>query len=58
MVTLVIFITIGFLSCWFLLYALIQWTQDLRRRSTHVGVTSTREDRRQDQILNFRKKEA
>jgi len=30
---LVIFITIGFLSCWFLLYALMEWTQDPRGKS-------------------------
>src|ERR1700731_2316210 len=29
----VIFITIGFLSCWFLLYALVEWTQDPQRKS-------------------------
>jgi hypothetical protein len=28
----VIFITIGFLSCWFLLYALVEWTQDPKRK--------------------------
>jgi len=27
----VIFITIGFLSCWFLPYALVEWTQDRQR---------------------------
>jgi hypothetical protein len=30
--TTVILIAIGLLSCWFLLYALTEWTQDLRRK--------------------------
>jgi hypothetical protein len=36
----VIFITIGFLSCWFLLYALVEWTQDGQREpKSRVGQT-------------------
>jgi hypothetical protein len=56
----VIFITIGFLSCWFLLYALMEWIQDPRRRP---GTTSSagkeiihREDWNQ-RVVNFRSKE-
>jgi hypothetical protein len=33
----VIFITIGFLSCWFLLYVLMEWTQDRQCKSGSSG---------------------
>jgi hypothetical protein len=37
--TLVILVAIGFLSCWFLLYALTEWIQDLRRKPGTTGET-------------------
>jgi hypothetical protein len=56
----VIFITIGFLSCWFLLYALVEWTQDPKRKpgvrrgaATEIG----QRQRRGQHIVNFRTKE-
>ena len=56
----VIFITIGFLSCWFLLYALMEWTQDRQRKS---GGTSGAEqeinhtDHWNQRVVHFRNKE-
>jgi hypothetical protein len=37
----VIFITIGFLSCWFLLYVLMEWTQERQCKSRSAGGTDT-----------------
>jgi hypothetical protein len=56
----VIFITIGFLSCWFLLYALTEWTQDLqRKRGTKRGVDKEINPREHwnQRVVNFRSKE-
>jgi hypothetical protein len=57
----VIFITIGFLSCWFLLYALVEWTQDSQRKSAKKlasgGEISEGEHKQQEQVISFRKKE-
>ena len=55
----VVFITIGFLSCWFLLYALVEWTQDRqgksgkRRADSGINYSSQGSDR----VINFRNKE-
>ena len=55
----IIFITIGFLSCWFLLYALVEWTQDRQREPRGTRGPSKKiscnDDRRQ-RIVNFRSK--
>jgi hypothetical protein len=57
----VIFLTIGFLSCWFLLYALVEWAQDSQHKSAKSqasgGELSDGEPRKQEQIISFRKKE-
>ena len=56
----VIFITIGFLSCWFLLYALMAWTQDPQRKPgvRRAGDTAiSQKQRRSQQVVNFRSKE-
>ena len=56
----IIFITIGFLSCWFLLYALIEWTQDPQRKS---GATSgadkeiNHSEHWNQRVVKFRSKE-
>jgi hypothetical protein len=56
----VIFITIGFLSCWFLLYALMEWTQDRQRKS---GSTSGADheinhtEHWNQRVVHFRNKE-
>jgi hypothetical protein len=56
----VIFIIIGFLSCWFLLYALVEWTQD-RQREPRVTRGPDKKiscnDHRPQRIVNFRSKE-
>jgi hypothetical protein len=56
----VIFITIGFLSCWFLLYALMEWSQDRHYKSG----TTNGEDKQishtehwNQRVVNFRSKE-
>jgi len=55
----VVFITIGFLSCWFLLYALVEWTQDRqdksgkRRADSEINHSSQGSER----VVNFRNKE-
>jgi hypothetical protein len=55
----VVFITIGFLSCWFLLYALVEWTQDRqgksgkRRADSGINYSSQGSER----VINFRNKE-
>jgi 4-hydroxybenzoate polyprenyltransferase len=55
----VIFITIGFLSCWFLLYALVEWTQDRRgkpekgRNNSGIHYSSQGSER----VIDFRNKE-
>ena len=56
----VIFITIGFLSCWFLLYVLMEWTQDPLRKAgvRRAGDTEiSQRQRRSQQVVNFRSKE-
>jgi len=58
--TAVIFITIGFLSCWFLLYALMEWTQDPRRKSCATRGTDKEINHREhwnQHVVNFRSKE-
>ena len=56
----IIFITIGLLSCWFLLYALVEWTQD-RQREPRVTRGPDKKisciDHRRQRIVNFRSKE-
>src|SRR6202030_624084 len=55
----VIFITIGFLSCWFLLYTLVEWTQDPKRRpGVRRGADTeiSQRQRRSQQVVNFRSK--
>jgi len=56
----VIFITIGFLSCWFLLYALMEWTQDPRRRPgtrSGAGKEINHREHLNQRVVNFRSKE-
>jgi hypothetical protein len=56
----VIFITIGFLSCWFLLYALLEWVQEGQRKSGTAGGTDTETNNREHpkpHVVNFRSKE-
>jgi len=59
--TSIIFITISFLSCWFLLYAFVEWTQDrgyvpTTQRGSGRKINAG-DRRKQEQILNFSKKE-
>jgi hypothetical protein len=58
----IIFIAIGFLSWWFLLYTFVEWTQDLQYESPTQGGSgrkiSAGEHGKQQQILYFRKKES
>ena len=59
-VTLVIFIAMGFLSCWFLLYALMEWTRERQRNvGTRRGVRrETNHGQHWNQrVVNFRSKE-
>jgi hypothetical protein len=56
----VIFITIGFLSCWFLLYALMEWTQDPQRKprvTRGVDKEISHRERWNQRVVNFRGKE-
>jgi hypothetical protein len=56
----VIFITIGFLSCCFLLYVLMEWTQDRQRKSGSSGGADTEinhGEHRNQHVVNFRSKE-
>jgi hypothetical protein len=56
----VIFITIGFLSCWFLLYALVEWTQDPQRKSGATRGADKEINHREhwnERVVNFRSKE-
>lgn len=55
----VIFITIGFLSCWFLLYALAEWTQDRQSKSGKRRFDSeiNRTVQGSERVVNFRNKE-
>jgi hypothetical protein len=56
----VIFITIGFLSCWFLLYALVEWTQDRQRKSGASSGADEEISRREhwnQRVVHFRNKE-
>jgi hypothetical protein len=58
--TAVIFITIGFLSCWFLLYALMEWTQDPRRKPGTTGDPDKEINPREQwnqRVVKFRSKE-
>lgn len=58
--TLVILVAIGFLSCWFLLYALTEWTQDLRRKPGTTGDTDMEINPREQwnhRVVEFRSKE-
>jgi hypothetical protein len=58
--TAVIFITIGFLSCWFLLYALMEWTQDPQRKPGTTGNRDKEINPREQwnqRVVNFRSKE-
>jgi hypothetical protein len=58
--TAVIFITIGFLSCWFLLYALVEWTQDPQRKSGATRGADKEINHREhwnQRVVNFRSKE-
>jgi hypothetical protein len=58
--TLVILVAIGFLSCWFLLYALTEWTQDLRRKPGTTGDTDKEINPREQwnhRVVEFRSKE-
>src|ERR1700722_15693659 len=59
-VTPVIFVAIGFLSCWFLLYALMEWTRERQRNvGTRRGVRrETNNGQHWNQrVVNFRSKE-
>jgi hypothetical protein len=56
----VIFITIGFLSCWFLLYVLIEWTQDPQRKpgvTRGVDKEMHHKEHWNQRVINFRSKE-
>jgi hypothetical protein len=56
----VIFTMIGFLSCWFLLYALMEWTQNPKRNvGTKRGVRQeTSHEKHWNQgLVNFKSKE-
>jgi hypothetical protein len=58
--TAVIFITIGFLSCWFLLYTLLEWTQNPRRKSWAMRGPDREINHREhwnQRVVNFRSKE-
>jgi hypothetical protein len=58
-VTSVIFITIGFLSCWFLLYALMEWTQDPQRKprvTRRVDKEMMHGEHWNQRVVNFRSK--
>jgi hypothetical protein len=56
----VIFITISFLSCWFLLYALMEWPQDRHREPRGTGGPDKKiscDDHRRQRIVNLRSNE-
>jgi len=58
--TTVILIAIGFLSCWFLLYALTEWTQELRRKPGTTGNRDKEINPREQwnhHVVKFRSKE-
>jgi len=55
----VVFIAIGFLSCWFLPYALVEWTQDRqgksRKRRPDAGIDYSSQG--SERVINFKNKE-
>jgi len=56
----VIFIMIGFLSCWFLLYALMEWTQDPQRKPGTTSDASKEINHKEhwnQRVVHFRSKE-
>jgi hypothetical protein len=55
--TAIVFAVIGFLSCWFLLYALMHWVQDGRGKKYRSAAELEEKDlRKQERVIKFKEK--
>ena len=60
--TTIVLVAIGFLSCWFLLYVLMQWVQDAQHKPINRCGADSKSDekalRKQPGVISFRKRTA